>query len=486
MPDADAATHSTWPTQLRQFPLAFWTLLALTAAVRLPAIARPLLGNFATKSVVYAMIARNWAEGRASFWNPTVDVLCGDSRGWHLVEFPVSAYLTGWLWAVLGGSLDVWGRVTSVAFCVGSVALMYLFVRRREGPATAVAAATALALSPVSIIYGQSFMLEASLVFFTMATFYAHDRWLDRRRTAWLILACVCLALLFLTKIYMIVLLLPLGWMAVRNRRVGWLAAAGLAILPAAVWYAYAYQAASPDGPHAERIYFSLRRSTQDHWPPPPLLYSADFYRQLLDDLSGVVLTPIGVALLLAGLMNRRWRSYLPWLAAMAILLLALPRKFYEMNYYALVVLPPLCVMIGLGWQTIYARVRPSRTAIAVLLSAVMIFSLRYAARPAFFTPSEDRGVLAAAEAVRKLTDVDEPIVTVHGSTIDLLYYCNRPGWAVAPDTPDLDAVLQSYRRQGARYVVVVGRDPMLREPLVSGENFRVYGIEGKGLRVRD
>ena len=27
------------------------------------AIGRPLVGNFATKNVVYAMIARNWAEG---------------------------------------------------------------------------------------------------------------------------------------------------------------------------------------------------------------------------------------------------------------------------------------------------------------------------------------------------------------------------------------------------------------------------------------
>ena len=105
---------------------------------------------------------------------------------------------------------------------LGSVALLYLFVRRRHATAAATAAALALALSPVSILYGQSFMLEASLVFFTLGTFCALDRWIDVSRRAgrydflWLIAAGICLALLLLTKIYMLVVLLPLAVMAFR------------------------------------------------------------------------------------------------------------------------------------------------------------------------------------------------------------------------------------------------------------------------------
>ena len=66
----------------------------------------------------------------------------------------------------------------------------------------------------------------------------------------------------------------------------------------------------------------------------------------------------------------------------------------------------------------------------AALLVVCLVFSMRYAARPAFATPAEDRGVLAAAAAVQELTAEGEPVATLHGAGIDLLYYCNRRGWA--------------------------------------------------------
>ena len=65
------------------------------------------------------------------------------------------------------------------------------------------------------------------------------------------------------------------------------------------------------------------------------------------------------------------------------------------------------------------------------LLAVALVLSLRYAVGAAFMTPEEDRMVVAAAEAVQKLAAEDEPVVTMHGSAIDLLYYCDRPGWAV-------------------------------------------------------
>ncbi|HVX61927.1 MAG TPA: glycosyltransferase family 39 protein, partial [Pirellulales bacterium] len=164
-------------------------LLLLTAAIRLPGVNRPLLGNFSTKNLTYAMIARNWGEGRASLWRPTMDCLVGGQRGLHLLELPVSAYLSGTAWRLCGGSLDAWGRLASVAFSVGAVALRFSLVRRWHGQAAAYGAGLALALSPAAIIFGQSFMLEASLVFFMMASFWALDRWLTTCRSFWLLAA---------------------------------------------------------------------------------------------------------------------------------------------------------------------------------------------------------------------------------------------------------------------------------------------------------
>ncbi len=41
----------------------------------------------------------------------------------------------------------------------------------------------------------------------------------------------------------------------------------------------------------------------------------------------------------------------------------------------------------------------------------------------------EDRGVVTAATAVKSLASVDEPVATIRGSTLDLLYYCDRLGF---------------------------------------------------------
>jgi 4-amino-4-deoxy-L-arabinose transferase-like glycosyltransferase len=473
--------------------LLFCLLLAL--AVRLPGIARPLVGNFATKNVVYAMIARNWAEGRADLRYPTLDRLAAGQRSLHMLEFPCSAYLTGWLWKCCGGSLDVWGRATAIGFSLASVSMLYYLVRRRHGPVAAVGAAMALAISPVSIIYGQSFMLESSLVFFTVGTVWCLDHWLAGARWAWLAAGALCLALLLLTKIYMLVMLLPLAAMivvarqktgpGVARRPLLTAAALALALIPAAAWYAHAI-ATARDSTLAPRVFYSVLDSVEVHRPPHRLLRSPDFYRQILDDLAGVVLTPLGLSLAIAGLLHPAWRRYVPWLVAMTLLVAVLPLKFHQMNYYWMAVLPPLAILIGLGWQQLHDRLALRPAATAILLAAVLLFALRYALRPALVTPQADRAVVPAGQAIQKLTSAEEPVATMHGTGIDLLYYCRRPGWAVAPDAPQLDQALHNCRLEGARYLVVVedaevmkriGHCPAIDRLVASDRGYTVYRL---------
>jgi hypothetical protein len=117
--------------------------------------------------------------------------------------------------------------------------------------------------------------------------------------------------------------------------------------------------------------------------------------------------------------------------------------------------------------------------------------SLRHAVRPAFATPEEDRAVPAAGRAIQSLTAAEEPVVTMHGTGIDLLYYCNRPGWALTTgqqtgrgpsqfsfDENRIVPLASDYRRQGARWLVAVGSEmPHPGPPTVRGEGYWIYRL---------
>jgi hypothetical protein len=470
-----AAAILQWPPWSRHAPLAFLLLLAL--ALRVPGVTRPLLGNFATKSAVYGMIARNLAEGRASILHPTLDVLRGGRRSLHLTEMPVSAYLTGGLWKLFGGSLDVWGRATSIGWSLIAVAGLYWLLRDWHGELAARGGAAALALSPVAVIYGQSFQLEASLVAVTVLTVWCADRWLTQRRVRWLAAAVVSAVLLLLTKIYMAYLILPLVYLAWRRRgasvfcsAAAWCAIA-TAAAPALAWYGYAYVAAAGGfGLDPERVYYSVRDSAGAHPFPHPLLWGAEFYRHLLDDLTGVALTPIGFVLALLAVCRGIDRRYVVWLAGCGLLILLLPRKFYEMNYYWSAVLVPLCALVGLGYAAAAEKLSPRRRGLFLLGAVWLVLSLRLSLGPAFSTPPQDAAVVEAGRAVQHISRPGERVVTLHGSSLDLLYYCDRPGWVLASKGRGSTASrLAGYRADGAAYFVVAGRSQLNAIPGLRG-----------------
>ena len=481
---------SKTPSWRTRFPWRLVGLVLLAGAVRSVALDRPLLGNFATKNVVLAMIARNWAEGRSPWWYPRVDVLIEGQRGLHLLELPVGAYFVGALWRTFGGSLDLWGRTCSVVFYTAAVAVFFLWCRTRQSQQAALAGAAMLALSPVGIIYGQSFMLEGSLLFFTVVGLACLDRYIGRGGWRWWGLSTVAWSLLLVSKLYLAVWLIPAGGIlcfrgADRTRkRWGWLAL-GVALLPAAAWGLHVLQTTRPDHPLAPHVFDSLRKSTLVYRPPDPLLASPEFYRQVLDDLAGVVLTPIGFAWMALGLVQGGFRRDGIWLAPILLLLLALPRKFFEMNYYWTATLPAWCILVGGGWERLTQGIKLSRWGRAIAWLVLLLFALRYAVKPAFITPEEDRPVPEVGKMIQKITLPEEPVVTMHGSTVDLLYYCDRPGWAIRPDDPQLADRLRYCQADGARWAVVVGRDGLAEQlgpaaPPVyeEGKNYRIYRLD--------
>ena len=123
------------------------------------------------------------------------------------------------------------------------------------------------------------------------------------------------------------------------------------------------------------------------------------------------------------------------------------------------------------------------------ILAVGCVLSMRYAFFPAFVTPLEDRGVLPAAAALNSVAQPQDPIVAVHGSNFDLLYYCDRLGWAIPVDDPQFATKLDSAAGRGARWLVIANLASLDQQPdtkaclaqlpiETEGKDFRVYRLK--------
>ena len=151
---------------------AAWVVVLLGVMLRLAGITRPLLGNFGDYQAGMAMIARHFAEGHFTtiLYPQTYDLVNGQPS-LVLLFYPLSSLLAAALHVLSGLSLDFLGRLQSVVFFAGAALLLYRLVARISGRPVALAALIAFSLSPLTIVYGQSFLNDMGAVFFILLFF---------------------------------------------------------------------------------------------------------------------------------------------------------------------------------------------------------------------------------------------------------------------------------------------------------------------------
>ncbi len=108
-------------------------------------------------------------------------------------------YYAGWLPARLLGMSETVLRLP-VALASALMIPLLLPLRRRLGGAGVTAAAWLLALSPAMVYFGRDLIHETYLVLLTLGLVAAASLWLERHRERDLVLAALCLSLLFTVK----------------------------------------------------------------------------------------------------------------------------------------------------------------------------------------------------------------------------------------------------------------------------------------------
>ncbi len=225
--------------------IAFALILLLAIALRLKGIHDPVLDHPGWRQGDTASIAKNFATLQYDIFYPQTNYN-GPPPNYVELELQIVPIIAATLYKI-AGIHEVIGRLVTIAFSAGTVAVLAFFGRWLFASEIAgLLAALLYAIMPGSIYYGRTFTPDATMVFFLTAALYAiarmlvdEERWTPRS----LARATILLALALLAKPVSLAALVPIIAMiferACSGRTFRWGAIALLLIFPLGVLYGY-------------------------------------------------------------------------------------------------------------------------------------------------------------------------------------------------------------------------------------------------------
>ncbi len=442
-------------------------MLLLALALRLGGIHNPILDHPGWRQGDTAAVARNFATLDFNPLHPQTDY-DGPPPNYVELELQIVPFLAATLYKIFGIH-EVFGRLISLAFSLGTVGVLAYFARWLFGSSLAgLAAALLFAMYPGSAYYGRTFTPDATMVFFLTAALYASARWIaDGEARSWrgCALAGGLSALAVLAKPVALVAFVPIAATVLWGPR---------AALRRPQPYVFALLALAPYLAY-DRYLASI---AEWHWASgittlhviPSLVESfgsaaaffAKFtaFRHALGMLFHTMLGPVGCVLFVAALfVPLRPRSYAllgGWLVG-GLLYAYVVVTVEAVDYYLYLALPLAALWTGGALALLLERVPrtgAARAAAATALAVLLLAGLAtgQSAVRAYYHYSKP--VYRSAKSLDATLAPGALVVMGHYDP-SVLYYINRKGWEEDPLvwTPFDE---QSAIRKGARYFIAI------------------------------
>ena len=465
----------------RQAPIPAWlwpagmvAIVLVGLALRLKGIHNPMLDHPGWRQGDTASIARNFALLQFDVMHPQT-TYNGPPPNYVELELQIVPFLAASLYKIFGIH-EVFGRLLSIAFSLGTVAVTGLFGRWLfRSRFAGLTAAFFFAIFPGSVYYGRTFMPDTAMVFFLTAGLYAATRFLLEDETLSaraLARNAALLTLAYLAKPVAVVGVLPLlgvMWERARERRpMRVTALAVLIAVPLVILWLYDRRVASYAEWHWASGITSLHvlpalRASLTH--PSALLEKLTNFRIVLGMLRETMLGTIPFVAAIAGFVA------LPWIPARSKAVLwgwligGLAYVYVvvtveRVDYYMILLLP-LCALICGGAFAWFARSVWSADAAAFARYAVLAILPVLALTSAYQGRAAVRGYYRYSKDVYRnaaylnATLDKKPLVVIAHYGPDVQYYIDRFGWEEDPSlwTPFDE---ESAIRKGARYFISI------------------------------
>jgi hypothetical protein len=452
--------------------IVVWAAAALLFLTTRP---MPFLGNFATKEIVYAMIAKNFVLEPSRFLFPTLDMLRFGQPSYHLLEWPWPAYLIGLIDKGFPGNIEFWGRLPNILLWPAYYFLIYHWLRdMRVEDLWASRIALCASASPLFFIYFQSFQMDAPAMACLAASYFFLNRTLFVTRSRAALASFVAVfTLTLLLKPHWGLYLAPAFYL-IKVKEGSWAkalrASAALLAVPVlflSAWVAFNFLFSEDKHP----VFFNLAMSLKAHPDPQAWFLDGHFYARLMRQMVSPVLGPLGLVMILAGFPWKKEgepplaaRFFAVFALTSLLYFVALPRKFHDANYYFLTFMPLAGYGMASGLEKIetffLSRLDPSAVR-ATLALAMLLSAWGLAWRPLYELPESERSVEKAGLSARQYLPDDARVIAASGSSPALLYYVGRKGWGLSlneKNAETAEARWKGFREQGADHFMTTDK----------------------------
>lgn len=448
--------------------------MAIALALRLKGIHDPILDHPGWRQGDTASIARNFFRLQYNIMYPQT-TYNGAPPNYVELELQIVPFMAATLYKLFGLH-EVFGRLVSIAFSLGTIVVIGFFGRWLFTSSLAgLIGAFFFAVYPGSAYYGRTFTPDTAMVFFLTAALYAVTRFLlenERMEPRALARVSALLTFAYLAKPVAVAGFVPVlcaAWDRVRSglsTRVTALAV--LLIVPLLILWLYDRRVASyaewhwASGITRLHVLPSLQASLTS---APAFLEKCTEFRVALGMLRETMLGTAGFWLAVASFVALPWiaarsRTMLwGWLAAGLVYVFVVV-TVERVDYYMLLLVPLSALMTG-GALAAYVRsiltmslaaaASYALIAIVPVLGAVVMFQGVASAAPYY---AYNKSAYRNAVALDRTLDRNALVVIGHYGP-DVQYYIDRFGWEEDPAlwTPFDE---ESAIRKGSRYFISI------------------------------
>ncbi len=415
-------------------------LFAYVLGMQLIGIQRPFAGHYATyQGTVMASIARNMVrENFSDVLMPKTDSILEGERSLHLNQYPFPSLLTAYAVKFIGGAYEFWGRFQAILFNLLSILLVFGIAGRFFGEVTAWLSAVIFALSPFTVVYGQSFMSEPSSLFFFLGSFYLL---IDRRGCTLfsVFLSAMSFSIAITGRLHWILFLplfcVPVLWTGSQNRFRNLLVFCIFALLLPLIWYTHTYFASLYSAHVHTSLFLQMATSQKGaaFWFRPGLYRAVGmiFGKSML----ALVLIPFFIVGIFQAMKSREGRLSL-WagIGIGLVLMILSPEKLIRHDFYLYAAFPFVAIVTALGVDWLLQHFPKIAGYLAVGLFLILLAaSARFSWGPIFHAPVAEMRMIKAAESVRAKIAPNTPIIVAGSDTGVFVYYVDRPSWTLTP-----------------------------------------------------